>query len=316
MEDPVALVFYPVEEESDFSSRLVDFLKNLEKESKGALKLTIETEGPLPGKPGFTISHKGRRNIHYMALPEGPEAPPFREALFGMIQDESGSDEEWAGKLKALEEPAEVLVFMAPTCPHCPSSVGAAIRIALVSSKVNTTIIDAQQFPDLSRRFGVRSVPVTVLDRGLSTVGIVKEEDLIEQILSRGSEAFEQKMFTSLIELGRFDAAARAMKEGRGAQCFLEAWKGSTTSLRIGLLLASEEALEDDSAAMDGLVPGLLPFLDSEDATMRGDTADLLGRIGHTSAVEKIAELLDDPNPDVAEIASEVLDEIRTGGKS
>lgn len=310
------LIFYPVEGGSDFSSRLFDFLKNLEKELKGALKVRVEIEGPLPGKPGFTISYKVRRNIHYLALPEGPEAPPFREALFGMIQDESGPDVEWAGKLEALEEPAEVLVFMAPTCPHCPSSVDAAIRIALASSKVNTTIIDAQQFPDLSRLFGVRSVPVTVLDQGLSTVGIVKEEALVEQILSRGSDAFEQNKFTSLIELGRFDVAARAMKEGRGAQCFFEAWKGSTTSLRIGLLLATEEALEDDRAALDELVPGLLTLLDSEDASLRGDTADLLGRIGHPAAAEKIETLLGDTNPDVAEIASEVLDEIRTGGRT
>lgn len=310
------LIFYPAEGGSDFSSRLFDFLKSLELESKGALKVAVETEGPLPGKPGFTISRKGRRDIHYMALPAGPEAPPFTEALSALIQDEFTFDADWAGKLEALEEPAEVFVFMASECPYCPGSVGAAIRIALAGPWVNTTIIDAQQFPELCERFGVRSVPVTVLDRGLSMVGVVKEEALVDHLLSRGSEAFEQKVFTSLVEMGRFGDAAATIKEGRGAQCFLEAWRGSTTSLRIGLLLASEEAMEDDGAALDGLVPGLLPFLDSEDATMRGDTTDLLGRIGHASAVEKIEELLADPNPDVAEIAYEVLDEIRTGGKS
>jgi HEAT repeat protein len=74
--------------------------------------------------------------------------------------------------------------------------------------------------------------------------------------------------------------------------------------------MAVEEALEADRAALDGLVSGLLPILPSEDAALRGDTADLLGRIAHWTARDPLRALLDDPNPDVAEIASEALEEI------
>ena len=48
----------------------------------------------------------------------------------------------------------------------------------------------------------------------------------------------------------------------------------------------------------------------SEDPVLRGDTADLLGRIGHRAATDALRALLDDPNPHVAEIASEALEEI------
>jgi HEAT repeat protein len=75
-------------------------------------------------------------------------------------------------------------------------------------------------------------------------------------------------------------------------------------------MMAVETALEDDRSALDGLVPGLLPILGSEDAVLRGDTADLLGRIGHRAARDRLRTLLEDPNPDVAEIASEALEEI------
>jgi len=313
---PIELIFHPIEEGSDFSSGLFDYAKSLEKALGGLLKVRMADGGSLPGKPGFTLSYEGRSNINYMALPTGPEAPPFMEALSGLVRNESVSNEDWAVKLDTLEEPAEVLVFMAPPCPNCPHSVDAAIRVALASPIINTTIIDVQQYPELSKQFGVRSVPMTILDRGLSTVGIMKEEALVEQILSRGSDEFEHKVFISIIESGRFDDAVNAIKQGRGASCFFAAWKGSATSLRIGLLLASESALEEDSAILDGLVPELLTLLDSEDTTLRGDTADLLGRIGHTSAIERLERLLDDPNPDVAEIAFDALDEIRSCGRS
>ena len=77
-------------------------------------------------------------------------------------------------------------------------------------------------------------------------------------------------------------------------------------------MLAVETGLEGDQAALDGLVPGLLPILGTEDPVLRGDTADLLGRIGHRAATDGLRALLDDPNPDVAEIASEALEEIET----
>ena len=77
--------------------------------------------------------------------------------------------------------------------------------------------------------------------------------------------------------------------------------------MRVG---AVEEALEADCAALDGLVADLLPILRAGDAVLRGDTADLLGKIGHRAATDALSALLEDPNPDVAEIASEALGEI------
>jgi HEAT repeat protein len=62
---------------------------------------------------------------------------------------------------------------------------------------------------------------------------------------------------------------------------------------------------------MDSLVPDLIPATKSEDAALRGDTADLLGQIGHPSTKEALESLLKDPNPDVIEIAEEALESIK-----
>jgi HEAT repeat protein len=76
-------------------------------------------------------------------------------------------------------------------------------------------------------------------------------------------------------------------------------------------MMAAEEALEADREALDGLAPRLVPILSTEHAALRGDTADLIGRIGHPVATNALRTLLDDPNPDVAEIASEALEQVR-----
>ena len=51
-----------------------------------------------------------------------------------------------------------------------------------------------------------------------------------------------------------------------------------------------------------------------DDDPAASDTADLLGRNGHRAATDALRALLDDPNPDVAEIASEALEEIEARG--
>ena len=224
----------------------------------------------------------------------------------------SGGDtsQGWAERLSALKRPVELLVFVGATCPHCPGAVRSANRLALASPLVTVSIVDVEQHSSLAQRFNVRAVPLTILDGELAVTGVVHPADLADRILSRGDEGHGRDLLLSLVEQGRFDEVAGRMRTGPGAAHFVTLWKGSTTSLRIGLMMAVEEALEADRAALDGLVTGLLPILPSEDPVLRGDTADLLGRIGHRAAAEALQALLDDPNPDVAEIASEALEEI------
>ena len=45
-------------------------------------------------------------------------------------------------------------------------------------------------------------------------------------------------------------------------------------------------------------------------ASGAGDTATLLGSIGEASVRAELTALLEDPNPDVAELAAEALEEI------
>lgn len=264
--------------------------------------------GSLTTLPALVLSRPGAGPIRYMALPEGPEAPPFLDAVLGRA---GGTDESEALKrtLAGIERPAELMVFVAAACPHCPNAVRQAIRVALACEMVSVSIVDAQKFPELASRLGARTVPLTVLDGQRSWSEVVPASALAEAVVSRGSPEHEAAVFRSLLERGRFADAAEKLRSGAG-DLFTAEWGTSTTSSRIGLLLTADEALESDRSALDALVPELLKSVSSEDAALRGDTADLLGRIGHGSAASSLERLRRDSNPDVAEIAAEALAEI------
>jgi len=261
--------------------------------------------------PCLTIAHRGLGRIHYHALPEGPEASPFLEAVLGPSRGVTDAGESWAERLFALDRPAELLVFVGATCPHCPGAVRSANRIALASPLVTVSILDVEMHAELANRFRVRSVPLTLLDGDLAIAGVLRPAELAARILSRDGEGYGSDLLLSLVEQGRFEEATARIRAAPGAAHFAALWRGSGTSLRIGLMMAAEEALEADREALDGLAPRLVPILSTEDAALRGDTADLIGRIGHPVATDELRAMLDDPNPDVAEIASEALEQIR-----
>jgi hypothetical protein len=297
-------------EKSALEEPLSEVARQLEMVSGGALTVERGDGVGLTALPCLTIAHRGVGRIHYQALPHGPEESPFLEAVLGPTRNGPDPGESWVDRLAALERPAELLVFVGATCPHCPGAVRSANRLALASALVTVSIADVEVHGKLAQRFNARAVPLTILDGGLAVSGVVRPAELVDKILSRDDDSHGENLLLSLVEQGRFDEAVRQIRADPGATHFLTIWKGSTTSLRIGLMMAVETALEGDRAALDGLVPGLLPILGTEDAALRGDTADLLGRIGHRAAKDALRALRGDTNPDVAEIASEALEEI------
>jgi hypothetical protein len=307
---PVQLVVRPASDESPLGSQLADLASRIEEAAGGAVSVRREEGAALPALPGLTLACRDREPITYLASPEGHQAAPFGEALLDLPECAT-TEAETRGLLADLREPVELLVFVATGCPHCPHAVRAANRLALDSPFVTTTIVDAQWFPELAERYAVRSVPVTLVDRALTILEVVPPEALAKRILSRADPGYGIEVFQSLVEAGRHTDAAAQIIERSGGKAFVAVWKGTTTFERVPLLIVAEEVLDADPTGLDDLVPDLLPVLEAPDGALRGDTADLLGQIGHSAAAAALEALLTDPNPDVAEVAADALEEIR-----
>lgn len=80
--------------------------------------------------------------------------------------------------------------------------------------------------------------------------------------------------------------------------------------VRLGATALVEELVRDRRSALRVAVPGLIELLGSDNATLRGDAANLLGIIGDPAAAEGLRRLGGDPNPAVREIAADALGEL------
>jgi len=214
--------------------------------------------------------------------------------------------------LEKLTKDTELLLFIGHGCPACPHQVRSVATLALASPRVSVEIVEVQQDPELAAQYEISAVPTTVVDDELIMVGVIPAGDLAWRLLEREGPEAEKVVFKALVESGRIADASERLSDGRATEAFLDLWSTSTLESRMGLFLVAEEALQwNPDSLMDLgllLIEGLKgdgPI--TQDPSRVGDTADLLGQIGHPDARPVLEALANDPNEEVAEAATDAL---------
>lgn len=139
--------------------------------------------------PAMVVSDGTHSRVRFYGTPSGYEF----SSLLTVIVDTGGSEESLAEEtldfLRGLETDLRLQVFVTPTCPHCPSSAVLASRMAMKSERVTSEVIEANEFQELSRRFGVQGVPRTVINGNLYAEGALPESMVVNALRKALEEA-------------------------------------------------------------------------------------------------------------------------------
>ena len=122
--------------------------------------------------------------IRFFGAPAGYEFMSLVEAVILAGSDDSGltleSKQLIAEHVHGL---LDILVFVTPTCPHCPRVVTLAHRMAAENENVRATCVDAQEFMELSLKYRVTGVPKTVVNGTIEMLGAVPEDQFVRTAL-------------------------------------------------------------------------------------------------------------------------------------
>ena len=142
------------------------------------------TERPDGDAPVLEIARPGEpARVSFKGFPGGYEFGTLVDAIERVSRNELALNENTIAALEKLESDVELLVFVTPTCPYCPSAASMANRLALASPRITATTVEANEFAELSARFGVRGVPQTVVNQKGVFVGALPEAAFVEQVL-------------------------------------------------------------------------------------------------------------------------------------
>ena len=118
--------------------------------------------------------------IRFLGAPAGYEFMSLIEALIVAGAGESGLTAESKALIaEYVKEKTEILVFVTPSCPHCPRAVTLAHRMAVESPWITATCVEATEFMDLAQRYRVTGVPKTVVNGTIEMLGALPEDAFV-----------------------------------------------------------------------------------------------------------------------------------------
>lgn len=315
LEKKVLLSPIPTAEPDRFEEALFTVARQIAGVASPKIDLdTPESLSPalFPGKPCIVVSADGRSNIYYYAIPQGAELQPFLDAILWVGTDQGPPDSQELETVRNVTVASDLLILMASQCPHCPAVVRTGVGIAAVQPLIKLTVADAVQFADLAERYKVRATPTVIVNDGATLVGQVTEAEMVKHLASVAESSNLEEVVRTMLETGRAEDAARLICEQRRPDALLPMYLAEEFAPRMAALVTFDEALEIDPRALDTIVPDLTALLSHEDVGLRGDSAELLGKIGSEQAVPALEKAAQDEDPDVREAAQEALDAIRS----
>ena len=134
--------------------------------------------------PSFVIlnSKDEYTGVKFNGIPAGHEINSFIPALIEMSGAESDVPAELVDRIKSINKPVNIKVFVTLSCPHCPGAVQKAHKLAMMNPNIEGEMIEAQTFMELSNKFNVSGVPKIVINDTIELVGNQPIEEFIKSI--------------------------------------------------------------------------------------------------------------------------------------
>lgn len=296
---------------SEIFSRFENFLNELIKDLP--LEIEIKQE-KIPAYPAFKLTDREEKiSIYYMAIPEGLEWTPFLNTLKAISKSDSILNKEEIERIKNINNPVEIKIFITPFCPFCPAVVEKANQLAIFQNSIRVFIIDATLYSDLAQKYKVTASPTVIINEDFVLVGNEARTNLVDFIKKAGEAiVYDKEVLKNLLKQGEADRVIELCeKDERCLYSLVELLKAEELFTRIGVMRVFEE-LAEKSTLVEKILPSLIEMLNNaKDERDRGDILYLLGIIGDPEIISDIEKAVENDPPVIKEIAYEAIEKIK-----
>lgn len=123
--------------------------------------------------PSFVMLDKNLQyhGVKFNGIPAGHEINSFLSAIIDMSGADFGITAAQQKRIQNIKKPVNIKVFVTLSCPHCPGAVQNAHRIAMTNNNIESEMIEAQTFYELSEKYQVSGVPKIVINEKIELLG-------------------------------------------------------------------------------------------------------------------------------------------------
>ena len=140
--------------------------------------------------PAIAFGLKGGPNggpkLRFFGMPMGYQLAVIVENIKTISRGVSPLSMDTRKKLRGINQPVPIQVFVNPASAECPPMARLAHALALENENITGDVVEIEEFPALAQQYGVRSVPLTVVNELTQFAGVVTETEFVEKIIQCG----------------------------------------------------------------------------------------------------------------------------------
>jgi len=143
--------------------------------------------------PAIAVVGEKDYGIRFYGIPAGYEFTSFVSALIDVSKGTSGLSLNSIKRLSRIDRSVHLQVFVTPTCPYCAPAVQLAHKMAMANDFIKADMVEAQEFPELARRYDVYGVPRTVINEDYHMEGAVPEDTFVLHVLAAAGKISKEQ---------------------------------------------------------------------------------------------------------------------------
>ena len=136
--------------------------------------------------PAIVLGPESGGRARFYGLPLGYELPVFIDSIKAVSRGVTRLSVNSRKQLRRVNRPVHIQVFVTPGSETSAGMALLAHAMAVESKHVTADVVESEEFPDLARRYGVRQVPMTIINEFATVAGMVGQDELLEKVLQAG----------------------------------------------------------------------------------------------------------------------------------
>ncbi|MCL7393536.1 MAG: thioredoxin family protein [Thaumarchaeota archaeon] len=134
--------------------------------------------------PALLVFGEKEYGVRFFGIPSGYEFMTLVDDIIYVSRGSSNLPAPLKEKVKQIDRPVHIQVFVTPTCPYCPIAVRTAHQMAIENTNITSDMIEVLEFPHLAHRYQVMAVPKIVINDRISFEGALPEALFVEHVLA------------------------------------------------------------------------------------------------------------------------------------
>ena len=139
--------------------------------------------------PAIEFGGEGASRLKFYGIPSGHQLAMLVEDIKTISRGVSPLTMESRKKLRQVNKPVHIQVFVTPTDTFCPGQARLAHAFALESPQITADVVEMQEFPLLAQNYNIQSVPLTIINEYSRLDRVASEAQLLEKVLEAGAVA-------------------------------------------------------------------------------------------------------------------------------